>query len=89
VPDLPPEEATECAAEGGGGSGEEAVDGEAAAAAAAETSEEAAAATRVTGDALKAARTEFESLRPSLWRQEAATNRGRYSPSQLANMQAG
>jgi hypothetical protein len=47
------------------------------------------ATTRVTGDALKAARKEFESLKPSLWRQEAATNPGRYSPSQLADMRAG
>lgn len=37
--------------------------------------------TRITGDALKAARKEFESLKPSLWRQEAATNPSRYSPS--------
>jgi RHS repeat-associated protein len=49
----------------------------------------AARATRVTGEALKAARREFDSLKPSLWRQEAATNPGRYSPSQLADMRAG
>ncbi len=51
--------------------------------------EAARATTRVTGAALSAARKEFDSLRPTLWRQEAATNPARYSPSQLADMRAG
>ena len=44
---------------------------------------------RVSGDALKAARREFERLKPSLWREEAARNPGRYTQDQLADMLAG
>jgi hypothetical protein len=45
--------------------------------------------TRVTGDALKAARAEFNSVKPAYWRNEAATNPGAWSTENLARMKGG
>ena len=44
---------------------------------------------RVTGDALKAARSEFNKVRPKFWKNEAATNAGKYGADDLARMRQG
>jgi RHS repeat-associated protein len=48
-----------------------------------------AGASRVTGDALKTARREFERAKPDRWKFEAATNMERYSAEQIADMAKG
>jgi RHS repeat-associated protein len=45
--------------------------------------------TRVTGDALKAARDEFKVVKPQFWRREAAQNAAEYSAENLDRMAAG
>jgi RHS repeat-associated protein len=44
---------------------------------------------RVTGDALKAARRDFEAVKPDRWKYEAATNVERYTSEQIADMAKG
>ncbi|MBK8255404.1 MAG: hypothetical protein IPK82_22435 [Polyangiaceae bacterium] len=44
---------------------------------------------RVSGEALKAARKEFASVKPKFWKNEAATNPGKYTPAQLEDMMKG
>jgi hypothetical protein len=43
----------------------------------------------ITGDALKAARREFNRVKPQAWIDEAAGNPGKYTPDQLERMQQG
>jgi hypothetical protein len=45
--------------------------------------------TRVTGDALKAARQEFNATKSKFWKQEATANVHAYSPEQIAEMARG
>ena len=45
--------------------------------------------TRVTGDALKAARQEFNAIKPKFWKREAAANMHAYSSEQIADMAKG
>ncbi|WP_437775752.1 RHS repeat-associated core domain-containing protein [Sorangium sp. So ce1097] len=53
------------------------------------TAPAAGGATRVTGDALKAARSEFNRVKPGFWKNEAATNPGAWSAENLARMKGG
>jgi hypothetical protein len=43
----------------------------------------------VTGDALKAARSEFNRIKPGFWKNEAAANPGAWSAENLARMKGG
>jgi len=49
----------------------------------------AAGGARVSGDALKAARAEFDRVRPQFWKNEAASNSGRYSAENVNRMKQG
>jgi RHS repeat-associated protein len=55
-------------------------------AAAVEAVAEGRGGTRVTGDALKAARQEFSATKSKFWKQEATANMHAYSPEQVADM---
>ena len=50
---------------------------------------EAKGAQKVTGDALKKMRDEFDKLRPQAWKDEAAKNPGKYTKEQLDEMKEG